>query len=161
MSANLVTNIVIGVAVVALLVVRQMSTRRVREDTAFRFMLILGVIGIVLMVDAAKGHPLPARAVLVVVAGLVLAVLLGAVRALTVRIWRDPSGVAWRRGTGWTAALWIVSLAAHLGLDPLAGDSSVAKSFVSASILLYLALTLGVQREVLRARAARLPAAVA
>jgi hypothetical protein len=161
MSANLVTNIVIGVAVVALVIVRQMSTRRVREDSSLRLTLILGVIGIVLMVQAVKGHTLPSRAVVVVVVGLVLAVVLGAARALTVRIWRDPSGTAWRRGTPWTAALWVVSLAAHVGLDPLAGDSSVAKSFVSASILLYLALTLGAQREVLRARAARLPATVA
>jgi hypothetical protein len=161
MSASLVTNIVIGVAVVALLIVRQMSTRRVREDSAVRLVLILGVIGVVQMVDAAKGHTLPSRAVLVVVVGLLLAVVFGAVRAVTVRIWRDPSGIAWRRGTPWTAALWVVSLAAHFGLDALAGDSSVAKSFVSASILLYLALTLGVQREVLRARAAHLPAAVA
>jgi hypothetical protein len=155
-STALVTNIVIGLAVAAFVIYRQVIPRPVRERSAARLVLVLGVIGIVEMVQAAKGHSVPARAVVLVVIGLALAVAFGALRAVTMRVWRDPDGVAWRRGSALTITLWIISLAAHIALDLSAGHSSVAKSFTSASIWLFLALTLGVQREIIRARAARI-----
>jgi hypothetical protein len=160
-SGSAVTNIVIGVAVVSLLIFRQLSARRVREQTAARLVLILGVIGVVEMVQAAKGHPVGATTIAAIAAGLVLGAGLGAARALTVRIWRDDGGVAWRQGSWLTAGLWIISLAAHFGIDALIDQSTTAKGLGSADILLYLAVSLGVQREVTRARAARIEAAVA
>jgi hypothetical protein len=159
-SAALVTNIVIGAAVVGLIIVRQIRTRPVREDSAARLMLILGVIGVIDMVNTAKGHSIPARVIGLLAVGLVLALVFGALRALSVQIWRDPAGVAWRRGTSLTIVLWVFSLAAHFGIDFLAGSSSTAKSLASASILLYLAITLGVQRELIRWRAARVLASI-
>lgn len=157
MSTAIIT-IVIGVAVAAFVVYRQVIARPVRERSAARFVLILGVIGVIEMANAAKGHSLPTRAVVLVVIGLVLAAGLGALRAVTMRVWRNPDGVAWRRGTPLTIALWVVSVAAHVVLDLFAGHSAVAKSFTAASIWLFLALTLGVQREIIRARAGRIPA---
>ena len=158
MSGSAVTNIVIGVAVVALLIFRQLSARRVREQTAARLVAILGVIGIVEMVQAAKGHHIGATTIAAIAAGLVLGAGLGAARALTVRIWRDAGGIAWRQGSLLTAGLWIISLAAHFGIDALIDHSTTAKGLGSADILLYLAVSLGVQREVTRARAARVEA---
>ncbi len=154
MSASDVTNVVIGIAIVGLLVYRQLTARPVRERNAARLVLILGVIGVIEMVQAAKGHHIGSATIGWIALGLVIGASLGALRAMTMRIWRDDAGVAWRRGSVLTGALWIVSLAAHFGLDALIDHSTTAKSLGSADILLYLAVTLGVQREVIRARAA-------
>jgi len=51
------TDIVIGVAVVGLLVARQMRARPVREGSAARISVVLGIIGIVELSDATKGLP--------------------------------------------------------------------------------------------------------
>ena len=72
-------------------------------------------------------------------------------------VWRGADGVAWRRGTVVTAALWIASLAAHLGIDIAVDRTTTAHALGTATILLYLAVTLGVQREIVRARAIRAP----
>jgi hypothetical protein len=50
--------------------------------------------------------------------------------------------------------LWVVAIGVHIGLDVLF-DSS-AKGLSGASILLYLAVSLGVQRLAVQSRATRL-----
>jgi predicted histidine transporter YuiF (NhaC family) len=157
MSASDVVNILIGVAVVALLIVRQLRTRPVRETSAVRIILILAIIGVIEMVDASKHHHVAASAVALIVFGLVLAAGFGAWRATTVQVWRNGDGSAWRKGTTATAALWILAIATHIVIDVVIGHTDKSAAGVaSASILLYLAVSLGVQREMLRARAARL-----
>ena len=81
---------------------------------------------------------------------------LGAIRAATVRIWRAQDGSAWRQGTMLTAALWLVSLATHLALDGIIDHFSRISALGTSTILVYLAVTLGVQREIVRRRAAPL-----
>jgi hypothetical protein len=120
--------------------------------------LILGIIGIVEMVQAAKGHRVGASTIAWIAVGLAVGAGLGVLRARSVRIWRDDAGVAWQRGTLLTGGLWIVSLAAHFGLDALIDHSTTATSLGSADILLYLAVSLGVQRELVRMRAAKIGA---
>ncbi|MGD1012468.1 MAG: hypothetical protein ABR925_08065 [Acidimicrobiales bacterium] len=155
MSNHELVNILIGAAVVALLVVRQMRTRRVKEDSAARITAILGVIGIIELVDAGKGHHVGAATIAWIVLTLVVGAALGAVRAVTVRIWRTAEGPALRKGTALTAVLWVVSLGLHLGMESLIDHSSGIAGFGSAGLLLYLAVTLGVQREIVRWRASR------
>lgn len=150
-------NILIAVVVVVLLVVRQLRARPARETSAARFVLILGVIGIVESASVAKGHRLSSETLSLVVGGLVVAAAFGWARAVSMRVWREADGAAWRQGTVLTAFLWIVSLAAHLGIDVVVDGTTDIKGFSSATILLYLAVTLGVQREIVRARAARIP----
>jgi NAD/NADP transhydrogenase beta subunit len=161
MSAANVTNIAIGVLIVGWLVVRQLRPRPVRETTAARLVVILGIIGVVETVQAAKGHRVDATAVTWIVASLVLGAVLGSTRALSVRIWRDASGVAWRQGTWVTGVLWAVSLGAHLLIDVEIDDATTAKSLGPATLLLYLAVTLGVQRELMRWRSAQIGGAAA
>lgn len=62
MSNNALIDIVIGAAVVGLLVARQMRARPVREGSAARISVILGVIGLIELSDAAKGHSVGTRA---------------------------------------------------------------------------------------------------
>jgi hypothetical protein len=86
----------------------------------------------------------------------------GGIRALTVRVWRQD-GQLLRRGTWLTAVLWVISLAAHLGYDDLvAGHATAGKNggnVGDATVVLYLVVTLTVQRYLLLARAARQEAA--
>jgi hypothetical protein len=134
-----------------------MRTRRVRENSAARLVFVLTAIGLVETYSAAKGHTVGGAAIAWVVGSLVLAGAVGALRAMTVKLWRRDDGAAWQRGTALTAALWIVAIGAHFAMEIAINDASTIKDFGASTILLYLAVTLGVQREVVRWRAATLP----
>lgn len=160
MSGANLGNLIIGIVVLAVLLSRQLITRRLSES--YRLSAILGILGIVEFAEFLSGHPHDDGGIAVAVAGsLVLAAGFGAVRALTVRVWRE-NGQLLRRGTWLTAALWIVSLAAHLGYDYLVAGHITGKNggnVGDATILLYLVVTLFVQRFILLNRAARQEAA--
>ena len=153
MSTNELTDIVIGVAVVALLVARQMRARPVREGSATRISVILGIIGIVELTDATRGHAVGGGPVTWIVASLVIGGALGAARAFSTKIWRVQDGSAMSQGTVVTAVLWAISLGAHLAMEVGIDHSTKIAGLGASSLLLYLAVTLGVQREVLRRRA--------
>jgi len=123
-----VTEIAIGLAVLALLIYRQLHTRPVN----------------------ASGL----RIVAALAGSLALAAGFGVLRAATVRIWLQD-GQPWSRGSWITASLWIVALAVHLGYDALVagpGQDNVG----AATIVLYLAVSLAIQRLIVRLRAQRL-----
>ena len=153
MSNNALIDIVIGAAVVGLLVARQMRARPVREGSATRISVILGVIGLIELSDAAKGHYVGTGPVAWIVASLVVGGALGTARAFSTKIWRVQDGSAMSQGTVLTAVLWVVSLGAHLAMEVGIDDSTKIAGLGASSLLLYLAVTLGVQREVLRRRA--------
>ncbi len=77
--------------------------------------------------------------------------VLGAIRAYTVKIWTADNMVL-RQGTWLTVALWLVSVGLHFvsdwGIDSLKAPSGLA----SATLLLYLAITYGVQTAIVFAR---------
>lgn len=87
---------------------------------------------------------------------LALAAVFGALRAATVRIWLKD-GQPWSRGSWLTASLWIAALAAHLGYDSLVAHGHGDAGLGSATVLLYLAVSLGSQR-IVQERANRLQA---
>jgi hypothetical protein len=153
MSGGTITSLVIGVAVLALLVVRQLSVRRLNES--YRLTLIIAIIGVVEFVSFLNTHHGHRTEVIEAVAGsLAIAAVTGALRAPTVKIWRDDSGQLLRQGTWLTAVLWIVSVGAHLGYDALVGGKTLG-DVGDATILLYLAVTLVIQRVIMLARADR------
>jgi hypothetical protein len=160
MSGANLANLIIGIAVLALFLSRQLVTRRLSES--YRLSVILAVVGIVEFADFLNGHPHDDGGIAAAVVGsLALAAAFGAVRALTVRVWRE-NGQLLRRGTWLTAALWIVSLAAHLGYDYLVAGHVTGKNggnIGDATIILYLVVTLTVQRFILLNRVARQEAA--
>jgi hypothetical protein len=163
MSSANITNLIIGVAVVALLVSRQLMARRLKEN--YRLSVILAIIGLVEFVNFLKSLHGPhddGRIAVAVVGSLVLAGVLGAARALTVRVWRQDDGQLMRQGTWLTALLWIVSLAVHLGYDELVAGhiaGSNGGNVGDATIVLYLMITLAVQQFLLLARVKRQEAA--
>jgi multisubunit Na+/H+ antiporter MnhB subunit len=160
MSGANLANIVIGVAVLALFLSRQLVTRRLSES--YRLSIILAIIGVVEFATFLKGHPNDDGGIAEAVVGsLVIAAVFGAVRALTVRVWRE-NGQLLRKGTWVTAVLWVLSLAAHLGYDDLVAGHITGKNggnVGDATILLYLVVTLTIQRFVLLNRVARQEAA--
>jgi hypothetical protein len=158
-SSQTVTELVIGVLVLGLLVYRQLRARPLRANP--RLLLILLVIGVIETYGFLKTGNHSASAIAVALVGsLVLAAVFGAVRAFTVRIW-EQDGQPWVQGNMLTAALWVVALAAHLGFDYLVGQHKDIGDIGNATVVLYLVVSLGVQRAVMTYRAQRMaPAAV-
>jgi hypothetical protein len=150
--------VVIGIVVLGWILwnqlrVRQFSPRRLRVAA------ILGVVGLVEVVSTAGAHPVSVTGWTLLVIGLVVGAALGLVRAATVRLWvRD--GVVWTQGHALTAALWIVGIAVHIGLDVLARVVAPSADGVNASsVLLFIAVSLGVQGLMTLRRAQSLPGA--
>lgn len=149
------TNIAIGLLVVGLLLTRQPQPRLAKESSSVRLVAILAVFGVIETRNAIGAHTVPVTALAWLGLSLVAGAGMGAIRAATVRVWRAEDGSALRQGTVLTAALWLISLAVHLGLDGVI-DHTSRIPLGTSSILLYLAVTLGAQREIVRWRAARL-----
>jgi drug/metabolite transporter (DMT)-like permease len=153
MSSQTVLNLVIGVAVLGLLIYRQLQARPVRGNQ--RLVLVLAMIGVILAVKYIQRLDSLSAAIGALAGSLVLAAVFGAVRAATVRIWMQD-GQPWVQGNLLTAALWILALGAHLGYDYLVGQHKDISGIGNATLVLYLAVTLGVQRLIVVFRAQRL-----
>lgn len=146
-------NIVIGLVVLAWVLWRQVQRRLVRADRKPTVLLILLVLGVVAVGAYVKKEPVTGLAIVLLAGSLVLAAGFGVVRGYTVRVW-EQDGQRWRQGTWLTVLLWLVAVGSHIGIDALI--DSGAKGLGSASILLYLAVSLGAQRLVVQSRATRL-----
>jgi hypothetical protein len=156
MNSQTLFELVIGVAVLGLLIYRNLRARPVRQANQ-RLYLILGVIGVIETFQYVDKHHDGALAVAALLGSLVLAAGFGAVRALTVHVWMQ-NGQAWSKGNWLTAGLWVVALAAHLGYDAALGKQLAGLG--DATILLYLVASLLTQRVIVLARAQRLDPAV-
>lgn len=133
--------------------VRQFSPRRLRVAA------ILGVLGLVEIVSAAGTHPASLVGWTLLITGLVVGAALGLLRAATVRLWvRD--GTVYTQGHAMTAVLWVVGIGVHIGLDLLARAIAPSAEVVNtSSVLLFIAVSLGVQGLMTVRRAQTLPGA--
>ncbi len=132
---------VVTLFLVAFVAYRQMMTR----PTARRGVLILG-FGLMVIGFANGGvvdtrHPV--LSVAVVAVELACAVAFGALRASTMRVWRDEAGVTWSRGTGWTLLAWFVSIVSRLLL--FAAGSALGLVSRPTAVLVFAGLTIAVQ----------------
>jgi hypothetical protein len=153
-NSQVVFDVVIGIAVLGLLIYRQLVARRV-SASSLRLTLILGVIGIIQAVDYLSKHHGGALTVAALAGSLVLAVVFGLLRAATVRVW-IKDGAAWTQGNWLTALLWVLAVGAHLGYDALFDHHKGTSGVGTATIVLYLAISLAVQRGLVLLRARRL-----
>jgi len=150
----IVLDVILGLAVLALLIYRQLAARPV-NSSALRLIAILVIIGLIQTYQfLSKGHDHPLTFA-ALGGSLVLAAIFGALRAGTVRVWLQD-GQAWSQGNWVTAVLWVASLVAHLGYDVLVVHGPGARGLGTATIVLYLAVTLGFQRVLVLRRAHRL-----
>jgi hypothetical protein len=142
--------VLLGVVAALFILNRQRHIRPVPRVLGLRFPIVLGVLGLINLLGYADTHHPSQGAYLWVLATLVVGgVLLGAVRALTVKIWTSNDWVV-RQGTALTMGLWLVSLALHF-VSAVGGTN--AGNFEASSFLLYLGLTYGVQNYVVHRRA--------
>lgn len=151
-GVNVGVNVLVGLAVLALLLWRQLQPRRVREDGAMRLTVILLVVGVFQAYPVLSGHPPTTVVVLLLLAGLVSGAVFGTLRAYTTKLWIQDNEV-WRRGTGVTLVLWLVAVGLHFGIDYLSEQQGAPAGLGSSTIVLYLAVTLGIQRFITQQRA--------
>ena len=159
MNSQTLTYLLIGIAVLALLIVRNLRAQPVREVNQ-RLFLILAVVGVVETYQYLTQHHAGVAAVAALLGSLVLAAAFGVIRALTVRVWID-GGQPWSQGGILTAALWVVALGAHLGYDALLNGHQDLSGLGEATVMLYLVVSLLVQRVIVNMRAAKLAPAPA
>jgi hypothetical protein len=139
-----VVSLVISGLVLVWFLYRQLQVRRAATSLAIPAVLI--VVGVVTLTGGGPTGLGSARNVLILIALLAGdAIGLGAVRALTLRLWRSGDTIM-RQGTWLTAGLWLAGAAVHYGVDAVAGISE-------STVLIYLGVTLIAQRLVLQMRA--------
>ena len=147
--------VALDVLVAAYILSRQRRIRPVPRVLNLRLPVILGVIGLInLLSYTDTHHHITGGDYLFLLATFAVgAVILGAIRALTVQIWTSNNWIV-RQGTWLTMGLWVLSLALHF--------SGVGAKYVGAgnleasSFLLYLSVTYAVQNYVIHRRAAPL-----
>jgi hypothetical protein len=138
---------VLGVLVLIFVLLRQIRVVPVPRSYTPRLPIVLGVIGLFALASyTGDHHHIASSAWGWVVGTLVVgAIGLGALRAISMRLW-ESNGWVVRQGNAVTMALWLVSLVVHFVGAGVSG-------LVEASFLLYLGLTLAVQQYVVVRRA--------
>ena len=146
--------VALDVVVVAWLLWRQLKVRRVWPRLTLRLAAILCVIGLVELLAYAGSHHVSGEAVGVLTLSFVVgAVALGALRALTVKIWRAGPGGAPPGDLADHGAVGALLGPALLGRGRGSTRSDGQSGVVSASLLLWLGITYGVQNAVVHRRA--------
>ncbi|MFF1646174.1 hypothetical protein [Streptomyces sp. NPDC058240] len=150
----------IALVIVGFVVRQQLRVRPVRRNVSLIVPVVLGVLGAALIAlgiaSVVKDHSLTALFVVLLVASLAVAGLFGAVRARTVRIWREPQAEVLRQGAMATTGLWVASVAVHTGLALWIDHAAGTGSLGAASLYAYLAIGLGTQNLLVRRRAVAL-----
>ncbi|MFE6183086.1 DUF1453 domain-containing protein [Streptomyces sp. NPDC056465] len=143
-------NVLVMVAVVALVVVRQFSTQRVGDRR--RWWVLPAVLFIVaLRSDGALDHRHEALSALMLGAGLVVGLLTGAGWGWTARLWQGPDESVWSRGTRATVFVWAGGIGLRLSLAVAALLLGIHQG--TAALLVSLAAMLFARGAVLAMRA--------
>jgi hypothetical protein len=152
-------NFLIPLAVLAWLLYRQVQRRPIggrgaggRGGRRRQVGLILLVIGAIQLVEFAQRHTLTADTVGILGLSFLVGAGLAVARAFTVRLWFED-GQLFRQGTALTVLLWLVAAGLHLASAAAISRAGGPSGAGSASLLLYLALSLTIQALVLRHRA--------
>jgi hypothetical protein len=148
-----VINGLIILAVVAFVISRRFTRRRVDERRFVLLPVIVGGIGI------AQGNTIDAHHV-ALSAGLLsveiaAALLLGLGLGATMRVWREPDGSHWSQGTWPTFAVFLASIAVRGGLVAVGYAAGVRPG--SGTIMISVAAWLLAQNLVIAWRARALP----
>lgn len=110
-----VVDAVLVVAVVALVLVRQLRPQAVTGNRKWWLLPAVLAFLAVRQPGLMDPHHETVSAALLA-AELLVGVGMGAVWAFTTRVWRDESGTVWSKGTKATAAAWIGGIALRFGL---------------------------------------------
>jgi len=148
-------DLLLDAMVLAWVLYRQRAVRRVRLRFNGRVPVLLLFLGLVQFVHYTETHSLGAEVSALVIGGFVVgSAIFGAVRAVTVRLIPLDKGVA-QQATWPTIGLWIVSVGVQLSLSAVISSLHGPIGATGASVLLYIALSLGVQNTLVQRRAIR------
>lgn len=143
MSVQFLVDVVLGVALVVFLGYRQTTWRYTDPTRIWRTPLVLGLVGVVVLAQTVTTITtldvvfLGAEALLTIAVGLAT----GAVTRFRTVATPDGRGRTLQSRTGWAgAALWVVLIAARVGLDVLGGHLGAHLLTATGTILLVLAL---------------------
>ncbi|RNI25433.1 hypothetical protein [Flexivirga caeni] len=145
--------------VIGLILARQLRTQRIK-DNLLKMPAILAVIGLVEASRFAGNHSVTTGQVAGVVAGLVVAAAVAWPRAHSMKVWRDADGTWLRKGNLRTMGWWAVAIVGHIATawaGPVVfGETSHGfGGFDSATMLVYLGVSLGAQGLFLEQRLRR------
>jgi uncharacterized membrane protein YsdA (DUF1294 family) len=143
-------------AVIVLVIVRRFTRRRVDERRLMVIPLVIGGIGIA-QGSAIDSHHTALSAGLLA-AEIVAALLLGLGLGATMRVWREPDGGLWSRGTWATFGVFLASIAVRGGLYAAGYAAGVKPG--SGTILISVAAWLLAQNAVIAWRSRELPTRV-
>jgi hypothetical protein len=96
-----------------------------------------------------------------IVAGLALSLVVGLLRGRLTRVWADPDGRIWRRGTATTVVLFIGLVAVKFALGTLAHLWHVDDGAGFGEVLVMIAVMIAVQAQIIHRRARQLATAAA
>lgn len=139
------TNVLVALVVLFLVLRRQLTARPLQDKS--RLGLILAIVGALETLHFVSNQHLASRDMTLLVISLAIGLGLAALRAYTIRLWRQD-GQTYQQGNLLTAALWIISLALHVAIDAMAKPG-----LGSVSILLYFGIVIVAQQQLLQARA--------
>ncbi|MFD7644851.1 DUF1453 domain-containing protein [Kitasatospora sp. NPDC059795] len=108
------SNVLIAVAVIVLVVGRQLRARRL--DTERRFWLLPLILAAVALRDPVLIDPAHKGAAALILAGsLVTTVGMGCAWGWTMRLWRDQEGQLWTQGSVATVFAWVGAIVIRIG----------------------------------------------
>jgi len=143
-------NVLVIVAVAALVIVRQFSARQIGTDR--RWWLLPAILAVVALREPGilDAHHHTESALLLGVE-LLIGLATGAGWAWTTRLWVETDGSVWSKSTKASGGVWIVGIALRVGLIALGALIGVHQN--SSALMLGLAATLLVRSGVLVWRA--------
>lgn len=149
-------NALIIVAVVVLVLARRFGRRRIEEGRLMVLPIVLAAIGIAQGGVIDRHHTALSTGLLA--AEVVAALLLGMGLGATMRVWREPDGSRWSKGTWATFGVFVASVAIRGGL--YAAGHAAGLRIGGATMLISVAAWLLAQNAVLAWRCRELPGRV-
>lgn len=150
-------NLLIGGALIGLIITRQMKKTAVKEKWAAQ--IVLAILGATQFYQAIKlaGVINSSALIFALLGSLVIAGGMALVRAPLYQL-SVEDGQVFRQGGVGAGIMWLVTVALHLGYDQLIGALHIVgfTAVASPSLLLYLAVSLGMQKYLVLQRANRI-----
>ncbi|WP_022904466.1 hypothetical protein [Curtobacterium sp. B8] len=143
MSAHLVVNVLLGLALVVFLAYRQATWQYLDPARIWRTPLVMGVVGVVVLANSGVTVTTTDVVFLAIEALVTIAVGLttGSITRFRTVSTPDSKGRTLQSRTGWAgAALWIVLIVVRIGLDVVGGHLGAHLLTATGTILLVLAL---------------------
>ena len=138
-TTSALTSGLIALAIAALVIVRQFSTRRVLSSWT-----VIPPLGLLVYGLTGLGT-LDATGFALLGVNVLLAAGFGVARASTMRIWSAANGQVLMRGTPLTLALWALTIGARLAVYAVERGVGLGLPSTGAALLIPAAVTLGAQ----------------